>query len=168
MGRASERHFIDGRQGLDIRELRRKGRLLPDALPLDVAGHAVTVQIMTRTRGQIAGARRYFVCPTCSRACELLYRSGPRIACRKCLKLAYSTENMTPTQRRTHKLIRQRARLGQQAASALDPWPAKPKWQQWSTYDRALQRLAETEAEHFSQALPVRLRRELEKMGIEP
>ena len=75
---------------------------------------------------------------------------------------------MTRTQRRTHKLIRQRARLGQQACSTLDPWPVKPKWQRWPTYHRALDRLATTEAEHFSQALPARLRRELENLETKP
>ena len=166
MGRASERRFTDGRPQIDIRGLKRAGELSPDAAgSIDLAGHGV--RIITRP-WRFTGTRRYFECPACRGACELLYRSGQRLACRKCLKLAYSTENMTPTQRRTHKLIRQRARLGQQATSALDPWPAKPKWQRWPTYDRALQRLAETEAEHFSQVLPVRLRRELEKMGSEP
>lgn len=48
---------------------------------------------LTRTPGTLGGWRVWFRCPGCSRRAVHLYVTGRRLACRKCLNLAYPSQS---------------------------------------------------------------------------
>jgi len=91
----------------------------------------IHVQIAWRAT-PFGGKRAYFVCPECLRRTETLYRA-PHPACRKCHRLAYRSENLTPLWRRNEKL----RKLQEKAVADTLRLPcilAKPKWMRWHTY----------------------------------
>jgi hypothetical protein len=51
------------------------------------------------TNCHYGGQRHWFLCPFCTRRSKKLYLSGGLFLCRKCLKLAYSTQNRSDTDR---------------------------------------------------------------------
>ena len=137
---------VEAVRKVDIRQQRRAGRIPPDADSASFvigSGPPITVTIHRRTDGQIAGARLFFCCPRCDRTCEILYALRSTLACRLCHRLAYGTENLSAICRTTSRNFRLRSRLGQWADTAMDPYPEKPKWMRWPTYDR---RIAQLEA----------------------
>ena len=156
------RRFVEHTECLDIREMRRNGKIPDGAQAMGVShggGPAINVQLAGRTRGQISGIRLYFCCPACARRCEVLYVRPQRLACRQCLKLAYVSENAGRLTRRVRRLQQLRERLGAPPeSSSLGPFPRKPKWMRWATYERAVTRLAGRTAAHL-RAPSIRLER---------
>ena len=162
------RPHVESRTVLDIRQLSRgmADRSKAEAVRLTFTaadGQPVQrrIDVIKRTRGQLAGVRLFYACPACRRACELVYvYRGTEIACRKCLRLAYSSENMTKVQRRVHKLVKLRRRLGQDGEiCTLGPHPEKPAWMRWATYDTAIAQIENIELVLFNAVRPVRLQR---------
>ena len=162
------RPCVEGRTTLDVRELSRDlaDRAGAEAVRVTLTeadGQPVQrhIDLIKRTRGQLSGVRLYFACPACSRACELLYvNRSTEIACRRCLRLAYASENATKVQRRVHKLVKLRRRLGQEwEFCTLDPHPEKPAWMRCATYEAAIAQIETIELVHFNAGLPVRLQR---------
>lgn len=128
--------------------MRREGRVADLASSIGILfsdGSRQTVHLLHRTLGQRAGARPFFHCPRCGRACELLYIDRTSLACRVCLRLAYSIENLTKISRTTEQLYRRR--LGQEPNGAFDQMPDKPKGMHWRTYERKVGQIVRLEAD---------------------
>jgi len=88
-----------------------------------------------RTACRYGGSRRWFRCPVCHRRCELLYLRSSRFACRKCQKVAYTSQSGGPMDRLQHKSYKLR-----------DPIEnGRPKGMRWRTYDRIWEQVTEIE-----------------------
>ncbi len=89
-----------------------------------------------RTSCNLGGSRAWFVCPTflCGRRVAILY-GGDVFRCRHCHQLAYDSSRENPCYRALRRAQTIRKRLGG-TADMSEPFPAKPKWMRWLTYDR--------------------------------
>lgn len=100
---------------------------------------------------RFGGVRWWARCPACSRRCGVVYVSGPRLACRRCLGLAYeSTRRSDDARART--LMRTLAeRLGADGSEALE-WglPEKPARMRRRTYERIAARFRAAEARYHA------------------
>lgn len=109
--------------------------------PYDGESQDVQCRItLTNTPCHYGGARVWFLCPRCAHRCARVYHSARdgRYACRRCLKLAYSSESESligRAWRRQHKI---EAKL---AANC-----EKPKGMHWHTYERLCDRLEAIQA----------------------
>ena len=91
--------------------------------------------VVVRTACGYGGNRKWFECPVCQRRCELLYLRAYRFACRKCQRVAYTSQSGGPMDRlmqRSHKL---QARIDE----------GRPKGMRWRTYERIWDRVHEIE-----------------------
>lgn len=94
------------------------------------------------------GNRRYwFICPECERRCASVYFSGDVWACRKCLNLVYSSQQVTKNDFMAYyEQANQVARIIDSdysmtgndfiKSSALMLFPDKPKYMKWAKYSR--------------------------------
>lgn len=103
---------------------------------------------VVRTECNFGGSRAWFECPWCNNRCAILYRIGPALKCRKCAKLRYRSEALGLTDRRLHKALKIRERLGQHPAKTLTPFPEKPDYMRWETYRNLVQECRDLE-EHW-------------------
>ena len=90
----------------------------------------------TRIPCRYGGHRHYWRCPWCSRRCEVLAiaQQGREWACRKCLRLRYHSQGLTPAYRLQARADKIYAQLG-----ALDSdFVPKPKWMRWRTFNRRM------------------------------
>jgi hypothetical protein len=61
---------------------------------LNVKWHGVSISMDTV---QLTfGMRYYWLCPQCDRRCEVVYKNGIEIGCRKCLHLGYLSQSHRP------------------------------------------------------------------------
>ena len=93
---------------------------------------------LTETLTQFGGSRQWFVCPSCSRRCRIIY-GGSYFRCRKCHCLKYESQYEDPICRVTSQRHKLRGRLGQYD-SLDEPFPDKPKGMHWKTYRRLAER----------------------------
>lgn len=130
-----------------ICEAQRQTRI--GQLPRDVSGTiwigAQAVRI-DRTLQRLGGTRAWFLCPSCTRRCAVLYP----VHCRKCLGLHYRSEHLSPNNRATLQAQRLRRRLGQSDGHLGRPMPAKPKWMRWHTYFARRAKVREADARHLA------------------
>lgn len=82
--------------------------------------HALSV---TSTHCNFGGHKNYWICPLCHRRCRFMYYSSGRGGCRKCLRLAYKSQNETLADR----LLRKKEKLQSKLQSTL-PFPDRPKY----------------------------------------
>jgi hypothetical protein len=80
------------------------------------------------------GQRLWFKCPSCQRACRILY-GGALYRCRKCYRLKYETQYEPAFARAASRAYKIRERLGDRG-SLDDPFPSKPKRMHAQTYLR--------------------------------
>lgn len=139
------------RLAFDIRLWRRKGLLHPGrlqfqdgavvdveqgratyrkqwALTLDHEPVAIEEVIPILWRDcHLGGSRPLFSCPGCSRQCFILYSHGEVYRCRKCAKLAYSSQSRRAWQRARDRANRLLQRLHPAAllGSQLPPRPSR-------------------------------------------
>ena len=86
------------------------------------------------TRANFGGFRNWFVCPSCTRRCRILY-GGSRFRCRRCYRLKYESQYEPAFGRAASRVHKLRERLG--VSGSLDePFPLKPKGMHWKTYRR--------------------------------
>lgn len=81
---------------------------------------------IVRTACNYGGNRKWFQCPICHQRCEVLYLRAYRFACRKCQRIAYTSQSGGPLDRlmgRSHKLKRRIA-------------DGRPEGMRWATYER--------------------------------
>lgn len=107
-------------------------------------GHAPAVALVAEPM-RFGGARWWARCPACSRRCVGLFVSGPRVACRRCFGLAYTSTRETE-EWRAHRLVERYAKRiapdgNRSRFSAVESFPAKPPRMRWATYDRILERV---------------------------
>jgi hypothetical protein len=89
---------------------------------------------VTWTACHYGGRRPWFVCPSCSRRCRVLYlRREP--ACRACHGLAYESQREDRFTRLLHRARKIRARLGGDGMET----PPKPPGMWWRTYWRTVE-----------------------------
>lgn len=88
----------------------------------------------TRIPCRYGGHRYYWLCPWCSRRCEVLAiaKQGREWACRRCLRLRYVSQGLTPCYRLQHRADKIYARLG----AADSDFIPKPKRMRWRTFNR--------------------------------
>jgi hypothetical protein len=109
-----------------------------DTLGLELfyrAGRVTTTQrIAWRwTDTPFGGRRRWLTCPSCSRACRVLYHVASGFLCRRCLGYGYASQQERGHHRALSMLQRIRRRLGG-SASLAEPFPAKPVRMHWRKY----------------------------------
>jgi hypothetical protein len=92
-----------------------------------------------RTNCHFGGSRHWFGCPWCGRRCAIVYgiSSDGYFACRRCLRLGYSTEAEDSIGRLWRKQHKLEARLGEDLQ--------KPKWMRVRTYQRIWSQIDEVE-----------------------
>ena len=90
---------------------------------------------IVRTACGYGGSRKWFRCPVCSRRCELLYLRAYRFACRKCQRIAYTSQSGSAMDRLMEKSHKLRARIAD----------GRPKGMRWRTYDRICEQVNEIE-----------------------
>lgn len=105
-----------------IKQLRKK-----NCDPSFIFGLWVRIE---RTPCHLGGYRYWFLCPSCSRRCAILYPHN----CRKCVNGRYFKELLSPRHRKISKAISLRRRLGQTTGGIIAPFPDKPKLMRWHTY----------------------------------
>lgn len=163
MPRPMTRWFVESWSSvLDIRELvRERGKdALGDRIGVSVGARRCVIALERVPRPPFGGVRLYFRCPRCDRRCDILYGHHTRVACRKCLGLAYWSTALAPVHRGTHACIKARERLGQpEGLGLMAPFPEKPLGMHWRTYERLAAEAEAAEARHWSAPLPKRLAR---------
>lgn len=163
MPRPMTRWFVEGWSPvLDIRQLvRERGKdALGDRIGVNAGARRVVVSLERVPRPPLGGVRVYFRCPRCDRRCDLIYGDRTRVACRKCLGLAYWSTALGPLHRSTHARAKARERLGQRPGLGLvASFPEKPLGMHWRTYERLAAEAEAAEARHWSAPLPKRLAR---------
>ena len=149
---------------LDVRRLAREGWLTPGRtswwhwwgstvaqVRIDAEKERITVTSLeptsdkslsprivsiSRTPCHLGGSRPWFLCPSflCGRRVAVLY-GGDVFRCRRCHQLAYDSTRESPCYRALRRARTIRKRLGGGADMTL-PFPMKPRWMRWRTYDR--------------------------------
>lgn len=89
---------------------------------------------LSKTRPAKGGFRWWFVCPGCNTRRAQLYLHTV-FRCRACLGLRYSSQLEALYDRDLRRLFKRRQRLGGYGGT-YEPFPAKPKWMRWATYER--------------------------------
>ena len=87
------------------------------------------------TQCNYGGTRQWWQCPGCGRRVAVLYRRGQWFACRHCHALIYASQLEGVRDRALRRAQQIRKKMGGSANMAL-PFPWKPKWMRWRTYDR--------------------------------
>ncbi len=90
---------------------------------------------LTYTTPYFGGYRPWFLCPTCSRRCQLLYRRMGELACRICHDLVYRSQLEGREDRLRRRAQDIRFRLGG-STNLLAPFPDRPKGMRRRTYAR--------------------------------
>jgi hypothetical protein len=97
---------------------------------------------LTTTNPQYGGKRWWFICPLrgCSRRVGVLYLTGTYFGCRRCLKLAYESQNEAPHSRMLTKAQKIYYKLG--GKGGID-WVPRPKGMHQKTYDKLIAKMEE-------------------------
>ena len=90
------------------------------------------------TPTMFGGRRRWFKCPSCGRGCRVIYGRW-HLRCRRCMGLRYQSQFEGKRWRWDGQAVKLRRRLGG-SPSLSDPFPAKPKYMRWATYQRLADR----------------------------
>jgi hypothetical protein len=136
-----QRGLVEATCSIHIRELRSAGLLTKRVDTFRAVKFRVQ---LAWTTPHFGGRRAYFLCPECSARVEILY-AVPFLGCRRCLHLAYRTENLTPLWRKSAKLRKLREKVGADTSRLPCPIPPKPKWQRWHTYLSLRRKIKEAE-----------------------
>jgi len=90
---------------------------------------------LTTSQGTLGGLRWWFECPTCTRRCAKLYRPRgyPQYACRKCSRIAYSSQRESEEDRFSRQADKLNKRVG--CRDSAGRWH-KRKWIRRPTYRR--------------------------------
>ena len=87
---------------------------------------------ITYTDQHLGGRRAWIVCPECGKRMGILYFSGPRLACRACLDLIYSSQ----AERYWDRAERMANRLIAKFDVGADDLIYKPKRMRWATFNK--------------------------------
>ena len=162
------RKTTDDFPALDVRRLKREGRIAPgqeelvaeELLGAEASSSSLRLRLAWASSG-FAGAygeghylRPWFVCPGCARRAAILYLLPPggppgeeyRLLCRLCLGLAYRSQREDELGRAKRRLAKARARL--RVAPGEDLPAAKPKGMHTETFLRVGREYLEARREH--------------------
>lgn len=89
---------------------------------------------LVATSCNFGGVRRWFRCPECKKRVAVIYASRS-CACRHCHELVYLSQRERAGDRALKRAQNIRMRLGG-SANLFAPFPGKPKWMRWATYQR--------------------------------
>jgi hypothetical protein len=90
---------------------------------------------MSTTSCRFGGVRHRFHCPTCGRRCEVLYLRFGRFACRKCNRVAYTSQRGDALDRLTHKLHKLRDRIDD----------GRPRGMHRKTWEQVIEKMCDIE-----------------------
>jgi hypothetical protein len=136
-----KRRLVEETPSIDIRAFARDGWIKQGMTELVWGLDTFKLDWTTQRLG---GERPWFLCPDCSHRCALLYSvSGSHYGCRKCLKLAYGSENETELARQVRRWNAIKARLVIERTGTC----VKPKHQWWRTFWRTQRKLLNAEAQ---------------------
>jgi hypothetical protein len=90
---------------------------------------------LDRTPCNYGGERTWFRCPNCMGRYAILYQADEGYACRRCLGLAYRSQQESPGNRMMSRAQKIRRQLGGTSDLSL-PFPAKPNGMWTITYFR--------------------------------
>ncbi len=110
----------------------------PHGRPAEVISQTVWLET---TPCAFGGIRSWFTCPTCSKRVAVIYGAGRLFACRRCKRLAYSSQGEAADDRAARRANRIRKLLGWQVGILNGPG-LKPKGMHQRTYQRLLARHA--------------------------
>ena len=86
-----------------------------------------------RTLCNYGGHRLWFWCPHCRRRVAILYATSKFFLCRHCYGLAYTSQQLSPSDRLMAKARKIRQRMGG-SDDLSERFPDKPKGMHWRTY----------------------------------
>jgi hypothetical protein len=89
---------------------------------------------LSKTYPNFGGERNWFICPNCHKRRGMLY-GGKYFRCRECYGACYQTQLEDAKSRAMTKIYRRRHKLGEYGGLG-EPFPQKPKWMRWATYNR--------------------------------
>jgi len=145
---------------LDIRRLKREGGRLgwhtlsySSGASISFVGTREALKLSYRAAGQpvdeaiavvpaamhFGGSREFFLCPGCGRRFAILYSVHGYFRCRRCNQMAYRTQNETPHGR----ALLMAGKLWKRAGCEWGGDGEKPKWMQWRTFNRLMERAEE-------------------------
>jgi hypothetical protein len=115
------------------------GRVELDYVLTDEAGEKTSIHYSLATTSipcRYGGRRYYWLCPWCGRRREVLLmaRQGREWACRRCLKLRYVSQGLSPAYRLQRRADTIYARLGADDSEFV----TKPRGMHWSTFNRRM------------------------------
>ncbi len=114
------------------------------SLPNAKKGDYPYATLVEETKCNYGGTRHWFLCPNqeCKRRCKKLYIDlQGYFLCRKCLKLAYLTQNRSKLDRIIDKKWQLIHKLGSESCFILDS--QKPKGMHWKTFDGIKEQIVE-------------------------
>lgn len=97
-----------------------------------------------RTACNYGGYRMWFLCPHCWRRVAILYGAGKYFLCRHCYNLAYTSQQLSPSDRLMEKARKIRQGMGG-SNDLSEPFPDKPKGMHWRTYWRLYKKAEQAE-----------------------
>jgi hypothetical protein len=107
-------------------------------LTYSLSGQLMRQRVPTRrTTCNYGGTRAWFACPRCSRQVAVLFLRNLGFGCRKCNRIAYSSQSDDPMGRAWRRQTKIERRLG-------DDWE-RPKGMHRSTFDLLLEKLESCE-----------------------
>ncbi len=136
--RAGAKRTTDDLLSLDVREMKREGRIVPEQEEF-IVREGVEIPLTWTPSGFSGGGgnlpRPWFVCPGdgCGRRAAILYLDGRRLLCRICLDLAYPSQRKG---RRLDKAMRRAEKARARLATPDEDLVAKPKDMHHKTFVR--------------------------------
>jgi hypothetical protein len=96
---------------------------------------------ITRIEQHFGGQRAWFACNGCGKRVAILYLSGPRVGCRRCLDLIYASQAERYWERAERMTKRLLAKLEEDENTIY-----KPKRMRWTTFEKLLARYDELQS----------------------
>lgn len=127
-----------GQMGYAVRDgwLEFRYRICPDAgTPVDICIRAMLLPRSCR----FGGRSNYLRCPRCYRTSQVLimFAGGRQWGCRRCLRLSYQSQRLTPAYRLQQRADKLYARAGTDYGDGM---VVKRKWMRWRTFNRLVDR----------------------------
>lgn len=141
---------------------------VPHVIVTSADGHQQVVEAK-RTRQPFGGWRWLIVCPQCGRGCTAVYRPGSEAswACRRCHRLGYHTQRLTPSRRLGRRLEACWQELGgcREDNGTGPKWPRRPKGMHRATYWLLQRKYLAVDAAMWDEMTP-RLTSVLARFGV--
>ena len=114
----------------------------PGALKFSYQASGIPVEYevsVVKTRMHFGGHREWLVCPRCQKRFAILYLADRYFACRRCNGLFYQTNH----EHRAGRNLIKAERLWKRAGHEFSGEGQRPRYMQWATYNRLMERADE-------------------------